>query len=147
VYRENPKPGPLELSAKLAYLVTAFIANEVLTVAVEFRVFQRVRMGLIAQDVIRPLGFVAFQMAQAVGDVLVNLVFVLPIALVGAHFVGGALLPPSIGNAAAGLVSAGLAFVVSFGLGFLIVQAAFVLQSGYGVLMARTATPCGLQKK
>lgn len=139
VYRENPEPGPLALPALLAYLVTAFVANEVLTLAVEWRVFQRVRMGLIATDVIRPIGFVWFQMAQAAGDVLVNLVFALPIVVAGFWFVGAALVPPSAASALLGAASAVLAFFVSFGLSFLIVQAAFVLLSGYGVLTAREA--------
>lgn len=139
VYRENPRPGPVARDAMLAYLVTAFLVNTVLTLSLEFRFMQRVRMGLIAIDLLRPLGFLTFQMAQGVGDVLMNLVFALPIALVGFFFVGGALLPPSVGSALLGLLSGALGFVVSFGVTYLVVQAAFVLQSGYGVLFARAA--------
>ena len=139
VYRENPKPGPLSLQAMLAYLVTAFVTGEALTLAVDWRVLQRVRMGLIATDVIRPLGFVTFQMAQAVGDLLVNLVFALPIFAVGLWFVGAGLLPPTPSSVAFGLLSGALAFFVSFGMTFLIVQAIFVLHSGYGVVTAKVA--------
>ena len=119
--------------------MTAFVTSEVLTLSVDWRVLQRVRMGLIATDVIRPLGFVTFQMAQAVGDLLVNALFALPIFAVGLHFVGGGLLPPDLASAALGLVSGALAFFVSFGLTFLIVQAIFILHSGYGVVTAKMA--------
>jgi ABC-2 type transport system permease protein len=139
VYRRNPSPLPLPLAKMLAYLVTAFVTSQVLSVAVDWRVLQRVRMGLIATDVIRPLGFVTFQMAQAVGDVLVNVLFALPIFGVGLWFVGGGLLPPNPASALLGIVSGGLAFFVSFGMTFLIVQAIFVLQSGYGVVTAKVA--------
>ena len=139
IYRENPTPGPLPLGSMLAYLVTAFVASGVLDIDTEWRVFQRVRLGVIAIDVVRPLGFVTFQMAQAMGDVFVNFVFALPILAIGAFFVGGALVPPTLGLALLGVLSVLLAFFVSFGVSFLIVQAAFILHSGYGVMTARMA--------
>jgi ABC-2 type transport system permease protein len=58
---------------------------------------------------------------------------------VGLWFVGGGLLPPSLASAALGIVSGALAFFVSFGMTFLIVQAIFVLHSGYGVVTAKIA--------
>jgi ABC-2 type transport system permease protein len=139
VYRENPTPGPLPLARMLAYLVTAFVASEVTTLAVDWRVLQRVRMGLIATDVIRPLSFVTFQMAQAVGDLVVNGLFALPIFGVGLWFVGPGMLPPNPTFALFGLASGALAFFVAFGMTFLIVQAIFVLHSGYGIVTAKVA--------
>jgi len=139
VYRENPNPGPLGQQAMTAYLVTAFIVNAILTLSLEFRFIQRVRMGLVGIDLLRPLGFLPFQIAQGVGDALVNFVFVVPIFGVGLYFVGGALMPATAGAALLGGLSLVLAFVVNFGLSYLIVQASFVLQSGYGVLFMRAA--------
>jgi len=139
VYRKNPHPGPLSRDQMIAYLVVAFLVNAILTLSVEFRFGQRVRMGLVVGDLIRPVAFVFFQMAQALGDVLGNLLYALPIYLVGFWFVGSALLPASAASFAVGLVSLGLAFLIGFGLSYLIVQASFVLQSGYGVFFARAA--------
>jgi ABC-2 type transport system permease protein len=139
VYRHNPRPGPLSREQMMAYLVLAFVTNAILTIAVETRFLQRVRMGLVAGDLIRPLGFVFFQLAQAAGDVLVNALYAVPIYLIGFWFVGGALLPASGLSAALGLVSVGLAFLIAFGVSYLMVQAAFLLQSGYGVFFARAA--------
>lgn len=139
VYRVNPNPGPVPIGTMKAYLVAAFVVNSILTLTLEMRFMQRVRMGLVVSDMLRPLGFLPFQMAQGVGDALVNLVFVVPVFAVGWWFLGSAMLAPSIGSALLGVVSLLLAFVVSFGISYLIVQASFVLQSGYGVLFARAA--------
>jgi len=139
VYRENPQPGAVSRDQMLSYLVVAFLVNSVVTLSLEFRFMQRVRMGLVTSDLLRPLGFLPFQMAQGVGDALVNVVFALPIALVGWWFIGRGFLPPNLASAGLGFVSLGLAFLVSFAVSYLIVQASFVLQSGYGILFARAA--------
>jgi ABC-type uncharacterized transport system permease subunit len=71
VYRENPNPGPIGRETMTAYLVAAFMVNAVLTLSLELRFIQRVRMGLVAIDLIRPVGFVVLQLAQGAGDALV----------------------------------------------------------------------------
>lgn len=139
VYRVNPNPGPVSEATMKAYLVSAFIVNSILTLALEFRFMQRVRMGLVVGDLLRPLGFLPFQMAQGVGDALVNGLFVVPIFAVGFWFLGAGMLAPTAGSALLGAASLLVAFVVSFGMSYLVVQAAFVLESGYGVLFARAA--------
>jgi ABC-2 type transport system permease protein len=139
VYRQNPRPGPLSRDQMMAYLVVAFVVNAILTIAVELRFLQRVRMGLVAGDLLRPLGFVFFQMAQATGDVLVNLLYAVPLYAFGFWFVGSALLPASTLATALGFVSLGLGFLIGFGVSYLMVQASFLLQSGYGVFFARAA--------
>lgn len=139
VYRENPHQGAISRDQMLSYLVVAFLVNSIVTLTLEFRFMQRVRMGLITADLLRPIGFMPFQLAQGVGDALVNLVFALPIGIVGGWFIGRAFLPPSVLAALAGVLSLGLAFLVSFAVSYLIVQASFVLQSGYGILFARAA--------
>lgn len=139
VYRENPDQGPISREQMLAYLVVAFLVNSIVTLTLEFRFMQRVRMGLVTTDLLRPLGFMPFQLAQGVGDAMVNLVFALPIALVGGWFIGRGFLPPDWLAAFAGALSLLLSFLVSFAVSYLIVQASFVLQSGYGILFARSA--------
>jgi ABC-2 type transport system permease protein len=110
-----------------------------LILTVETRFMQRVRMGLVAIDLLRPLGFLGFQLAQAAGDLLVNVLYVLPLYGVGLWFAGPALAPPDLAAVGFGALSVALAFLIAFGLSYLIVQATFVLQSGYGVLFARAA--------
>jgi ABC-2 type transport system permease protein len=139
VYRRNPTPGPVTRSEMLAYLVIAFLVNSLLVMSFEVRVLQRVRMGLITGDLLRPLGFMPFQLAQATGDLLVNLLYAVPIYAVGFWFVGPALLPASAFSAVLAVVSIGLGFLIAFGVSYVIVQASFVLQSGYGIFFLRGA--------
>ena len=137
IYRENAAPGPLTHDQMRAYLIVAFLVNSLLVMSVEWRFGQRLRAGLIASDLLRPLGFLTFQLAQAAGDLLVNSVYVVPLYLAGYWFAGSAILPAGALAASLTLVSVGLAFLIAFGLSYLIMQAMFVLQSGYGVFFLR----------
>jgi ABC-2 type transport system permease protein len=139
VYRRDPHAGPLSREQMMAYLVMAFLVNSALIMNVETRFLQRVRMGLVTGDLLRPLSFVFFQMAQATGDVAVNVVFAAPIYAAGLLFAGGALSPASPLAAVLGALSLALAFFIAFGVSYLLVQASFVLQSGYGIFFARAA--------
>ncbi|MEO8177291.1 MAG: hypothetical protein ABI895_00530 [Deltaproteobacteria bacterium] len=95
VYRENPHGVLLPKGELFPYLVVALVFNSTFSLAVEFRFGLRLRQGLIATDLIRPLGFLPFQLAQAVGDALGNLLFSAPIYAVGWLFLGAAVLPVS----------------------------------------------------
>jgi ABC-2 type transport system permease protein len=139
VYRRNPRPGPLSRDQMVGYLVVAFVVNSLMITSVESRFSQRVRMGLVTSDLVRPLGFLLVQLAQATGDLVVNALYALPIYVVGLAFGGPALFPASPVAAAIGVLSVGLAFLIAFGLSYLIVQASFVLQSGYGIFFARAS--------
>lgn len=139
VYRRDPHAGPLSRDQMMAYLVMAFLANSVLIMNVETRFLQRVRMGLVTGDLLRPLAFVFFQMAQAAGDVIVNVLFAIPIYAAGLAFAGSALYPASPLAVLVGAVSLLLAFFIAFGVSYLLVQASFVLHSGYGIFFARAA--------
>jgi len=139
VYRRDPHAGPLSREQMMAYLVVAFLVNSTLIMNVETRFLQRVRMGLVTGDLLRPLSFLFFQMAQATGDVIVNVIFAVPIYAAGLVFAGGALFPASPLAAALGALSVVLAFFIAFGVSYLLVQASFVLQSGYGIFFARAA--------
>jgi len=139
IYRENPRQGPLSREQMLAYLIAAFLVNSLLVTSVELRFGQRLRMGLITGDLLRPLGFLGFQMAQAVGDVIVNAVYVVPLFAAGYGFVGQAILPAGALSVALTALSLSFAFLIAFGVSYLIVQAAFVLQSGYGVMFLRAS--------
>ena len=139
VYRRNPHPGPVTRSEMLSYLVVAFLVNSLLVMSFEVRFLQRVRMGLVAGDLLRPLGFMLFQLAQATGDLLVNALYAAPIYAVGYWFVGPALLPASALSALLAVLSVGLGFLIAFGVSYVIVQASFVLQSGYGIFFLRAS--------
>jgi ABC-2 type transport system permease protein len=139
VYQENSAPTMMAGRDLFSYLVVALVFNATFSFSVEFRFGQRLRQGLIASDLIRPLGFLPFQMAQAAGDAVVNLLFSLPIYALGLMFVGRAALPAGGVNAVLGVLSLGLAFLINFGLSYLLIEVALLTHSTYGAVTARLA--------
>ena len=139
VYRAAPHARAMPRQVLIAYLTLGFMLNSVLNLTVEARFGLRLRQGLITADLLRPLGFLPQQLAQAMGDVIVNGILVLPVGLLGCHFLGPQLLPASAASCALGMLSALFALLINFGLSYLIVQALFVLHSAYGILFTRTA--------
>jgi ABC-2 type transport system permease protein len=121
------------------YLALAFVLNFALTLNVEVRFGQRLRQGLVTSDLLRPMGFMPFQLAQAVGDAAGNLLLTVPVILLALVSFGGALVPADLASFAAGLVSVALALLVNFGVSYLVVQASFVTSSFYGVFFTRIA--------
>lgn len=139
VYRWNPDATALPRNGMFAYLITAIVLNATLTLAVETRVTDRLRLGLVATDLLRPLPFIGYQLAQALADVVVNLLLALPIYALGFAFISIELLPPSIGYLLVGALSAALALLINFGISYLVVQASFVTQASFGLSFARSA--------
>jgi ABC-2 type transport system permease protein len=137
VYRERQIAAAVTDTALFPYLVCAFVLNFTLTLAMEARVGQRMRMGLITCDLLRPIGFTPFQFAQAIGDVIMNLLLVLPVYTLAWLVLGNAVLPADGAAFLLGTLSVVLAFLVNFGISYLIVQVGFVTQSFYGVLFTR----------
>jgi ABC-2 type transport system permease protein len=131
--------GGLPSERLFPYLIAAFVLNFTLSLSVEVRFGQRLRQGLITSDLLRPLGFMPFQLAQAVGDAAANLVLALPLLALAAFELGGALLPADLLSGLAGVVSVGLGFLVNFGVSYLVVQASFVTSSFYGIFFTRMA--------
>jgi ABC-2 type transport system permease protein len=139
IYREAGGLAALPRDVLFGYLALAFLVNFTLDVDVEVRFAQRLRDGLIAFDLLRPIGFLPCQLAQALGDVVTNFCLVLPLAAVAWFFLGDAVLPQSLGSAVLGIVSAVLSFGIAFSLRYLIIQALFVVDSAYGLAYARLA--------
>jgi len=122
-----------------AYLAVAFILNFALTLMVEVRFGSRLQSGMIAFDVMRPLGCMPLQLAQAVGEALSSgLVAVVLYGVAWAVF-GKGVLPPSAEWFFLGLLSAGLALLLNFAIGYLAAQSLFLTLHYYGVTQSRSA--------
>jgi len=144
------KGGTLSISSEqmFAYLALAFCLNYALTINIDQRVGQRIRLGLIATDLLKPLDFQMSQAMQSLSDCLFN-------GLVGAMvfataylFLGNTLLPKSFGSFLFFIPSLVLAFWIQYSLVFLFIQGAFYTYSGYGIFSSRIAlhqTFSGLQ--
>lgn len=121
------------------YLLLAAVLHFAFFMGVETRVGQRIRMGLIATDLLRPVDFQLTQLVQALADLLLNVTVVLPFLGLAYALWGGAALPAGPVALAAFVLSASLAFLIQFSLAFIFVQTAFVTFSNYGIYVARNA--------
>lgn len=133
------KVAALPREKLFAYLIVAFALNTGLPLLVEGRFVQRLRQGLIGTDLLRPIGFMPAQLAQAVGDAAMSFGLALPVYGLGVLFVGREVLPHGVASFGLGLASILLALLVSFGVSYLVVQVAFVTQTAYGIIFARAS--------
>jgi ABC-2 type transport system permease protein len=139
IYAAAEHPLAIPAQALFPYLLIAGCLNFAFAMNVEGRVGQRIRMGLIATDLLRPVDFQLAQLAQALSDGLFNLAMLLPIFGVALLFWGGSALPAGGASFAAFVVSLLFSFVIMFAVSFIFVLATFVTYSGYGVFVARNA--------
>jgi len=136
VWRYAQPAGP-ESSRFFAYLALAFSANFTLSVAFERYVGERIREGLIATDLLKPVDYTWLFFWQAMSDVAFQAAFGLLVMLIALAALGSALLPASAAALGLSLASFVLAFLVQFHLGFLFVQMIFATHSNYGPFTTR----------
>ena len=139
IYAGSTRPLAISAKALFPYLLIAGCLNFAFAMNVEGRIAHRIRLGLIATDLLRPVDFQMSQLAQALSDGLFNLILVLPIYALSLLFWGHAALPQSAAALLAFVFSVLLSFVILFAVSFIFVLATFVTYSGYGVFVARNA--------
>jgi ABC-type uncharacterized transport system permease subunit len=126
------KAGSADASRFFAYLTLAFALNFTLNTAFEKHVGERIREGLIATDLLRPVDYTWLFFFQSASDAAFQLLFSLVVVGLGALYLGSAMAPASVGALGLAGLSACLAFWVQFHLGFLFVQMVFATHSNYG---------------
>jgi ABC-2 type transport system permease protein len=139
VYRHQGNTLALSPAQAFPYLVAAFVLNFTLSSSLESRAGLRIARGLITADLSKPMGFMPWHLAQAIGDMLSNALLALPIAVLGLASLGHGLAPPDLSAACLGLGSIVLGFLVNFAISFLTIQAFFLTDSYYGVTFTRVA--------
>jgi ABC-2 type transport system permease protein len=139
VYAANPAAPALSAGVLFPYLLLAGCLNYAIAMNVEHRVGQRIRSGLIATDLLKPVDFQLAQLSQAFSDGLFNVTLCAPILAVTYLTLGRAALPADAVAFLSFLPSLFLAFAIMFSISFIFVQAAFFTYSGYGIFAARTA--------
>jgi ABC-2 type transport system permease protein len=132
-------PATLERRGLFAYLTLAYCLNFGIGTWLEFFVGRRVRTGLIATDLLKPIDFQWMQFCGYLGEVL-------PQCLIGGLILilGAALLPlaPFSGLGAqpvACLVSIALAVALQFAICYCFSLVSFVTHFSYGAFALRTA--------
>lgn len=139
VYTTLPGPGAPSRAALFPYLILAFCMNYALTMNGEFRVAQRIRMGLIATDLLKPVDFQCAQLTQSLSDFFFNASIALLSFGVALGLLGRELLPESPGAFALFFPSFALGFLIHFSVMFLFVQGIFYTTNNYGISVARGA--------
>ncbi|HUO58228.1 MAG TPA: ABC-2 family transporter protein [bacterium] len=139
VYAQNTNTLSIPKAQMFPYLLLACCVNYSLGMAVEFRIGQRIRSGLIATDLLKPVDFQISQGVQSISDGLFNGALGMVVFLCGYLFLGPGVLPGSTASLALFLISFLLAFMVQYLICFIFVQGAFYTYSGYGIFAARGA--------
>lgn len=139
VYASRSQPLPVPAEFLFPYLLLASTLNYCMGLGVEWRVGQRIRLGLIATDLLRPVDFQLTQLSQALADLLLNVTMVLPFVGLAYALWGHAVLPHGAASFCAFVVSAGLGLLIQFSVAYIFVQTAFITFSNYGVFVARAA--------
>ena len=130
-------PAGPEAPRFFAYLTLAFALNFTLSMAFERYVGERIREGLIATDLLKPVDYTWLFFFQAASDVTFQAIFALAVVLAALPFFGAALAPASMMALGLAGVSVLLALWVQFHLGFAFVQMIFATNSNYGPFTLR----------
>lgn len=138
VYQQNPNHA-IPSTQMYIYLLLAGAVNYAMSLGMEFRIGQRIRTGLIATDLLKPIDFQMAQAIQSISDGLFNGTLSFVVFSLGFFLFGTQMLPSSPSAFLLFLVSFVLGFTVIYGIGFVFVQGAFYTYSGYGIFAARNA--------
>ena len=136
VWRYAQGGGP-DAPRFFAYLNIAFALNFTLSMAFERYVGERIREGLIATDLLKPVDYTWLFFFQAASDIVFQAAFGLVVFALACLYLGAAMAPASGAALSLAALSAVLAFWVQFHLGFLFVQMIFATHSNYGPFTLR----------
>lgn len=139
VWRHAWRGDEAQRPAFFAYLTLAFAVNFALNLFLERSIGERIREGLIATDLVKPVDFQRLYLAQSLSDMLFQVLLALAAVAVAVPFLGTSLLPATPAYAAYGFLSLGLAFFVQYFLCFVFVQGIFITYQNYGVFATRLA--------
>jgi ABC-2 type transport system permease protein len=126
-------------SAMRTYLVLAYAVNALLSFSSTARLYNLVRTGDIAQELLRPVDYLAAQLAIALGGGLIEGLVSAALALAVAVLAVGVAPPASPTAALLFLPSIALGFVIKFLISFLAALLCFWTVNGVGLIWAQTA--------
>src|SRR5579859_3612286 len=125
VYAQNPGALSIPANQMFPYLLLACCVNYGLSMNIENRIGQRIRLGLIATDLLKPVDFQLSQALQCVSDGIFNGALGTVVFVCGYLLLGPEVLPKGFLAFGLFLVSFLLAFLVMYCICFVFVQGAF----------------------
>jgi len=133
----RPAQGP-EGARFFAYLCLAYALNFTLGFTLERHVGERIREGLIATDLLKPVDMGGLFFIQALSDGMFQVLFALVAVGLAAWVLGPAAVAPASAYAAGlSVLSLLLSVVVQFHVCYLFVQLIFFTHSNYGPFSTR----------
>lgn len=139
VYAQKGAHMAIPAEKLFPYLLLAACVSYGLQVGIEWRVGQRIRSGLIATDLLKPIDFQLSQAFQCLSDCVFNGMLGVVVFLFGYFFWGDKVFPAGPTAFGLSLLSFILAFFVMFGICFVFVQGIFYTYAFYGIMTARSA--------
>lgn len=120
-----------------AYLLIAYATGALLTMN-DFRMANRIRDGMVANDLTKPVDFQRARLAESTGAAGVEIAFTILVVAVVIAVTGGVPVPPP-GRLALFLLSFLLVLPLKFCLSYLTAMVCFWTENVFGVYLARSA--------
>jgi ABC-2 type transport system permease protein len=139
VFASRSQVGTFDWPAMQTYILLSFAINNLISNIHEARMFADISTGDVVLDLVRPLDYLASNLARVIGLALIEGTLALGLALAFAVFLSEVRLPESGLAALAFAVSVALGFLVKFLIGYLVAMLGFLLLNVTGVLWARAA--------
>jgi ABC-2 type transport system permease protein len=139
VFANGSQLAGYDWGAMRTYLVLAYAINALLSFSSTARLYNLVRTGDVAQELLRPVDYLAAQLAIALGGGLIEGLVSAALALVVAALAVGVAPPASPAAALLFLPSIALGFVIKFLISFLAALLCFWTVNGVGLIWAQTA--------
>jgi ABC-2 type transport system permease protein len=134
----HPAPGGFTWPQMRGYLLVAFASGALVSLFADFRMSFRIRSGLVALDLIKPVRYQEARFAETLGGVWIEILAVLLVGTATVAFAGGLTTPSGAGLAlfiASMLLLIPLKFLIVYACGL----ACFWTQNFVGIQWARLA--------
>jgi ABC-2 type transport system permease protein len=139
VYADRPRLGNFDWGQMRTYILVSYAVSALISFSSAARILSVVRSGDIAMELLRPVDYLLFQLAQSFGSALIEGLLGGVIALL----LGFSLLeiaPPASASAALlFLFSVGIGFLIKFLITFMVALLCFWTKNGLGLIWAQTA--------
>jgi ABC-2 type transport system permease protein len=122
-----------------AYLLIAYATGALVSSFTDFRLLARIRDGMVAVDLTKPVDFQRARFAEAAGAGSVEFASSVLVCAGVVLFTGAVAAPVSAVQMALFAVSFALVLPVKFGVVYLVATACFYTQNAFGLSLARTA--------
>jgi ABC-2 type transport system permease protein len=139
VYVDQPRLGNFDWNQMRTYILVSYAVSTLISFSSAARILSAVRTGDIAMELLRPVDYLLFQLAQTFGSALIEGLLGSIIALLLGFLLLGIAPPVSVLAALLFLISVGLGFLIKFLITFLVALLCFWTTNGLGLIWAQTA--------